>query len=140
MLISVLLNLTYVGFLPHLMAVDPAILFADPAGTVVIEAQSVSDPDGSVTDREHCPQFLVTEDQVRRFFINAEQVTAREIHDEFDYISCYAKGLLQTGTGEYAFEVRAGGLGRLLSPDGTVLLFGCRESCCRELPGFCLSE
>ncbi len=93
----------------------------DPNSQIVIRGF------GSDGRDDFCSGFQLTETQVRAFFGGAQIITPRELHDEYDWLSCYVKGIVRDAHGGFEWEIRAGGTARLNWCDGRTVLLGCKD-------------
>jgi hypothetical protein len=80
-----------------------------------------------------CADFSLTSRQAQAFLGRSAVVTPMTSHDEFDILPCWVKGTAKSSAGLWHWEVRAGGTGKLESPDGDVELLGCKT--CDDLLG-----
>jgi hypothetical protein len=50
---------------------------------------------------------------------------SREIHDDFDYLPCYIRGLAMHKQEKVSWEIRAGGTATVAYPNGSQIELGC---------------
>ncbi|MBN1664880.1 MAG: hypothetical protein JW943_14865 [Deltaproteobacteria bacterium] len=66
-------------------------------------------------------------DQVKTFFNKATIMSQHELNYEYNILSCYVRGILIDSKGEHAWEIRAGGTGRINYHNDNEVLLGCEE-------------
>jgi len=76
----------------------------------------------SSRDAKLCSGFALTEAEANQYFANAKTTTAAERHYEYSWAPCYVRGTAIINGSAVQWEVEAGGLGRLVFPDGTEML------------------
>lgn len=76
---------------------------------------------------EFCRGFHLSEEQARWFFQRAQRVDAQALHDRFDHLPCWVRGVAEGDGVAWHWEIRAGGTARLIAPDGAVTLLGCSD-------------
>ena len=74
---------------------------------------------------EFCKDFSMQEKEIEQFFIEAEVKTPREIHDDFEYLPCYIRGIALDDGQIVNWEIRAGGTAEINYPDGRRIERGC---------------
>ncbi|NJD05990.1 MAG: hypothetical protein FIA97_05775 [Methylococcaceae bacterium] len=82
---------------------------------------------GSEADGEFCRGFHLSGEQARWFFQRAQRVDAQALHDRFDHLPCWVRGVAEGDGGAWHWEIRAGGTARLIAPEGAVTLLGCSD-------------
>lgn len=83
---------------------------------------------------EFCKDFRLTPKQVEWFFSRAKTLDAQLLHDQFDILPCWVRGIAQSSQGASQWEIRAGGTARIVSENGSVALLGC-DKCDAVLMG-----
>lgn len=88
---------------------------------------------GFHTDRRDafCKEWRISEDQVKIFFERAKRMTQEELHQEYDWLPCYASGEIYDKSGMYKWVIRLIGIGIIRMPNGETLQFGCKT--CEEI-------
>lgn len=79
-----------------------------------------SDPGGEI-----CEGFSLDASQVKHFFSQAQNITFKQLHDEFDYLPCFVKGTLIQQGQSCSFSIRAGATAELSCSDGTQSFYAC---------------
>ena len=74
---------------------------------------------------EFCSDFKMTAEDVLDFFKRAKIIDSANLHSDYAYLPCYIQGYAKLNDAEVTWEIRAGGTGKLLMPDGQVSLYGC---------------
>ena len=83
---------------------------------------------GSEEKDAFCAAFKLNEQQVAVYFSEADEITSRDIHDEYDWLPCFVRGTLQSDGSVYSWEIRAGGTAELTSTKtGEVTWYGCKK-------------
>lgn len=75
---------------------------------------TVTEVTGRGTDGDSgsfCSDFSLTDKQAQHYFDKARQVSAKEVHDQYEYLPCYAKGTAKRDGQICEWEIRAGGTG-----------------------------
>lgn len=86
---------------------------------------------GSEKAGSFCEDFRLNDGQARLFFSRAKVVSAKELHDEYDWLPCYVKGSIISAGQEYEWEIRPVGIGKLVDKSGNVWWLGCKD--CDEI-------
>ena len=81
-----------------------------------------ADPGGGA-----CGDFALTAAQARYFLARAVVVTDRQLHDGWDVLPCYVRGVARSSAGVWRWEIRAGGTATLETPSGGSELRACSE-------------
>ncbi|WP_188151072.1 hypothetical protein [Teredinibacter waterburyi] len=71
---------------------------------------------------EFCSDFSLTKEQAQDFFKNAEQVTARDIHDNYSFLPCFVTGEGYLNEQKCEWKIRAGGTGSIECEDISILM------------------
>jgi hypothetical protein len=89
--------------------------------------------EGHYTDnsKSFCKDWRITEGDVKLFFSKASQVSFEMIHQEFDWLPCYASGKIIDKSKIYTWTIRLIGIGTLSTSDGKTITFGCKN--CDEI-------
>jgi len=103
-----------------------AVAWAGPRGSGNLANFRV-EAAGSDAGGEFCRRFRLSGEQAQSFFQRAQRVDARVLHDSFDRLPCWVRGVAEGEGGAWHWEVRAGGTARLIAPDGAVSLLGCSD-------------
>lgn len=74
---------------------------------------------------EFCKDFGPTTFEIEEFFSKAQVKKSREIHDDFDYLPCYIRGLAMHKQEKVSWEIRAGGTATVAYPNGSQIELGC---------------
>lgn len=82
---------------------------------------------GTDDPQAFCKGFNLSAEQVAIFFGRADRVGWDEIHNNFDWLPCYVKGTLFDNGTIYKWEIRAIGIGSVITPDDEVVWFGCQN-------------
>jgi hypothetical protein len=80
---------------------------------------------GSDPDSEICEGFSLNTAQIVQFFSQAEIITFKQFHDQYDYLPCFVKGKLMQHQQICDFTIRAGATAELNCNDGTQYLYAC---------------
>jgi hypothetical protein len=75
-----------------------------------------------------CSDFRLSPAQAKSFLQRAEALEPAALHDRFEHLPCWVRGTAEWGSQTWRWEIRAGGTGRLVAPDGSVSMIGC-EAC-----------
>ena len=87
---------------------------------------------GSEEQDAFCKAFKLNEPQIALYFSEADKITSRIIHDEYDWLPCFVRGTLKSNDSEYRWEIRAGGTAEITSvKTGEVTWYGCKN--CNDL-------
>ncbi|MCG6968220.1 MAG: hypothetical protein LJE85_00500 [Gammaproteobacteria bacterium] len=82
---------------------------------------------GSDEKNAFCSSFRMTHEQVTTYFKEAEQVTHKIIHDQYDWLPCYVRGELVYQKKPFKFEIRAGGTAYIEAIDSDLVIwFACK--------------
>lgn len=87
---------------------------------------------GSDKPNSLCQNFQLTDQEAVTFFTKAKQVSAIEIHDQYDYLPCYVKGTIaikKASSPQKAicdFNIRAGGTAELTCNNEETVFYGCK--------------
>jgi hypothetical protein len=83
---------------------------------------------GSEEKDAFCEAFKLNEHQVAVYFSEADEITSKVIHDEYDWLPCFVRGTLTSDDSVYRWEIRAGGTAELTSiKTGEVTWYGCKK-------------
>lgn len=82
---------------------------------------------GSDEDMALCRDFQLTEEQSVQFLNQSSVVTAREVHDHYNYLPCYVKGIVINDEQECDFTIRAGGTAELMCDGGESYILACDD-------------
>lgn len=83
---------------------------------------------------EFCQDFRLISKQVEWFFSRTKTSDVQLLHDQFDILPCWVRGIAQSSQGASQWEIRAGGTARIVSENGSVTLLGC-DKCDAVLMG-----
>lgn len=83
-----------------------------------------------------CKGFLLSQNQVRNFFLYSSH--AREIHsyDNYNILPCYAKGTALIDKKPYTWIIRSGGVGEFFNTKHHMVKI-CGQGCCGKVAGVC---
>ena len=56
-----------------------------------------------------CKNFTLTKEQVRNYYFQSRVSSNREIHDNFNLLSCYSTGTININGEKFMWKIRAGG-------------------------------
>jgi hypothetical protein len=105
--------------------------------TRVPERMTVTSLSSSVdtNDPAHalCQSFVLTPDDVSRFFRMASEVGGPEFHDRSVILPCRYEGTLTIDGKASSFSINAGGAGYLYRGDGTRRRYLCGQRCQKAL-------
>ena len=76
---------------------------------------------------EFCRGFTLTRAQVESYFERAEEISFRELHDEFDYLPCAVKGAVRRESELCEFLIRAGATAEVSCQSNQHFFYGCRS-------------
>jgi hypothetical protein len=88
--------------------------------SATVTAQGSDEPNGL------CQNFKPTNEEVQAFFAKAKQVSAMEIHNQYDYLPCYVKGTILRNDQTCDFSIRAGGTAELACNGEEITFYGCK--------------
>ena len=86
---------------------------------------------GSDTHGAFCEDFKLSHEQVKLFFKKAKQKTYSQIHQEFDWLPCFAYGNIIDNFKKYKWEIRLIGIGIITTESGSTIWVGCKN--CEEI-------
>lgn len=69
-----------------------------------------------------CSLFRLNDDQAREFLSRSREIEMQEMHDNYDYLSCYVAGSLEYNKITCSWEIRGGGTAKVICPDTGYLL------------------
>ncbi|MES2675872.1 MAG: hypothetical protein V4660_16650 [Pseudomonadota bacterium] len=86
---------------------------------------------GSDEPDSFCQNFNLTNQEVLTFFTRAKEVSAKEIHDQYDYLPCYVKGTIALKDSSSTlrgctFHIRGGGTAELACDNEEIKLYVCK--------------
>ncbi|OZG74146.1 hypothetical protein BTA51_03740 [Hahella sp. CCB-MM4] len=113
----------------HIAILFICISLAACANTVQDDSFKVTDVQAAGTDNdqvEFCSNFQLDSQKAQEFFNRSQQVSPRQLHDEYSYLPCYVRGIGKKSNQECQWEIRAGGTGETRC-GSEVLLYGCEE-------------
>ena len=84
-----------------------SVIFSDVA---VIEI-------GSYEENTLCKNFKLTYEQAVLFLKHSRLITAKTMHDKYDYLPCYVKGTSRIKDKKCNWEIRAGGTAEISCRD-----------------------
>lgn len=82
---------------------------------------------GGDEDMALCRDFQLTENQSVQFLNQSSAISAREIHDHYNYLPCYVKGTVINEGQECDFTIRAGGTAELVCDGGESYILACDD-------------
>lgn len=99
-------------------------------------SQTIKFSDANVTTRGSdepnslCQNFKLTNHEALTFFTKATEITAKELHDQYDYLPCYVNGTIArkdapSNLHNCTFSVRGGGTAELAC-NKEVKLYACK--------------
>lgn len=74
---------------------------------------------------EFCKDFTLTNEQVGQYFKQAQRVTFKQLHDQYDYLPCFVKGTLQRQDHACEFSIRAGATAELTCSNDQQFFYAC---------------
>lgn len=89
-----------------------SVIFSDVA---VIEI-------GSDEENTFCKNFKLTNEQAVLFLKRSRMITAKTMHDKYDYLPCYVKGTSKIKDKKCNWEIRAGGTAEISCSDNNYIL------------------
>lgn len=89
-----------------------------PITQIVVEENRIGPKD------EGCETFVMTPARVRAFFNKAVLISGRQLHDNFLYGPCSARGTFKTRYDTWQWEIRSLGTGSIAATNGDVFLLG----------------
>ena len=83
-----------------------------------------------------CKGFLLTEQQVRDFFVYANYIDDTSADNRYDILPCYSSGTATINNTQYEWTIRAGGIGEFTSAHNRFVKI-CGKNCCSKVQGIC---
>jgi hypothetical protein len=83
-----------------------------------------------------CKGFLLSEQQVRDFFVHANYVEDTAPENRYDILPCYSSGTATINSAPYEWVIRAGGIGEFTSEHYRFVKI-CGKNCCSKVQGIC---
>lgn len=80
---------------------------------------------GTDQNGEFCKDFTLTNEQVGQYFRQAQRVTFKQLHDQYDYLPCFVKGTLQRQDHACEFSIRAGATAELTCSNDQQFFYAC---------------
>lgn len=93
--------------------------------------------DKNVAGHEICDSFILTKEDVVKYFSIAEQVDEYEFHHEAIILPCKYQGLIEIDDELLQWEIMAGGAGYLYKDQRVDERYLCKGNCCNDLPNLC---
>ena len=69
-----------------------------------------------------CVNFSLSVSQVTAYFATAMVISPFEEHDHYAWAPCYVRGIAVVKDQKVTWEIRAGGIARVVFPNGEVVL------------------
>lgn len=76
-------------------------------------------------DAEYCPNFIMTKNDVRGYFLLAKPITTKERHYLYSWTPCFVTVEIKKGDMESTWKIYASSVAERLDEEGKVL--GCKE-------------
>lgn len=83
-----------------------------------------------------CKGFLLSEQQVRAFFVHANYVKDTAPENRYDILPCYSSGTAIINDAPYDWVIRAGGIGEFSNNSHRFVKI-CGKNCCDKAQGIC---
>ena len=83
-----------------------------------------------------CKGFLLSEQQVRDFFVHAHFVDDTAPENRYGILPCYSSGTATINNAPYEWVIRAGGIGEFTSANYSFVKV-CGKHCCDKVEGIC---
>lgn len=96
---------------------------------IQVDAASQCDKEN---EKAFCKDYSIDERKAKIYFTHAKNISSWEYTHKYDWTNCYASGRAILDGKELKWEIRRGGLGKLMLPSGDVALLVCEAKQCRE--------
>ena len=96
----------------------------DRTNTVLVMTVDTAGVDGTKSDI--CAGFTLTDSQAQSYFYRSIEISAKEMHDQYDYLPCYVRGKCEIYGKACEWEIRAGGTASV-DTSSDHYLFGCKN-------------
>jgi hypothetical protein len=83
-----------------------------------------------------CMGFLLSEQQVRDFFVHANYIKDTRPDNRYNILPCYSSGTATINNASYQWVIRAGGVGEFTSTHHNFVKI-CGTKCCNKVEGIC---
>lgn len=80
---------------------------------------------GSDGEAEFCREFKLNNAAAKAYFEEAEELSFKRLHDEYDHLPCFVKGTVQRQGELCEFTIRAGRTAEVLCENGQQFFYGC---------------
>ena len=74
---------------------------------------------------EFCKDFTLTHEQVGQYFKQAQEVTFKQFHDQYDYLPCFVEGTLRRQDQACEYSIRAGATAELNCSNEQQYFYAC---------------
>ncbi len=114
--------------------------WARTSDATVISLTLEIDPSVKKSDAlfERCSSWVLSIEDARAFFANAERITVEQKHQAYDSLPCRYQGVMSHRGRVYEFSINAGSHGYIKETGGAagkdVSYFGCIEKCAKLFP------
>ena len=85
---------------------------------------------------EICKGLILSEQQVREFFVYAEYIKDTDPINRYNILPCYSSGTARINGEKYQWMIRAGGVGEFFN-DKNKFIQICGKNCCDKVSGIC---
>lgn len=94
---------------------------SEPTSKLIITGHGSDRPDAI------CQAFRLTAEQAAQFFQKARPITARQMHDDYEYLPCWVQGKTTGPQGISLWKIRPIGIAEVTLPNQTRTLLGCKN-------------
>lgn len=91
-----------------------------PEEKIVVTGHGFDRPDAI------CQDFRLNSAQAKQFFAKSRPITAKELHDSYEYMPCWVEGTMADAQGTSKWKIRPIGIGEIQRPNGALDLVGCK--------------